>query len=73
MFREKEVKGHELANIVAERGDWGDRAIGLCCRTARRKSCAAKAAAASVADVETVHKKDRPACWHTRGRQGQIT
>ena len=60
-----------------ERGVWVGGAAGLCCWAARRAvraaQTAAQTAAASVADVETVHKKDRPACGHTQGRQGQIT
>lgn len=69
------TKGDEkngLANIMAERGVWVGGAAGLCCWAARRAVRTTQAAAASVADVETVHKKDRPACGHTQGRQGQI-
>ena len=70
------TKGDEkngLANIMAERGVWVGGVAGLCCWVARRAVRTTQAAAAPVADVETVHKKDRPACWHTSRRKGKIT
>lgn len=47
---------------MAERGVWVGGVAGLCCWAARRAVRTTQAAAAPVADVETVHKKDRPAC-----------
>ena len=66
-------ENHGMDHKPVERGVWVGGAAGLCCWAARRAVRTTKAAAAPVADVETVHKKDRPTCWHTQGRQGQIT
>lgn len=61
---------------MAERGVWvgGGDIFGSSVHCAHLDTgTPPEAPAASVADVETVHKKDRPACGHTQGRQGQIT
>ena len=56
-----------------KRGVWVGGVAGMCCWAAHRAVRAAHPAAASVADVETVHKKDRPACGHTSRRKVKIT